>query len=131
MTREEAQTFAAEWAAAWNRRDVEAVLAAFDDDVAFTSPTALAVVGAATVRGKDALRRYWTAALTRISSLHFTVERALWDPEQQELAILYTSAVDGQTKRVSENLIFGPAGRVVAAEVFHGLVPNTSAAPAG
>ena len=33
-----AAEFAARWAAAWNRRDVEAVLAHFHDDVVFTSP---------------------------------------------------------------------------------------------
>ena len=36
----EAQGFAEEWAAAWNRRDVDAVLAHFHDDVVFTSPVA-------------------------------------------------------------------------------------------
>jgi ketosteroid isomerase-like protein len=37
-TREEAQACAEQWAAAWNARDVERVLAHFDDDVTFTSP---------------------------------------------------------------------------------------------
>ena len=69
MTREEAQAFAGEWAAAWNTRDVERVLAHFDDDVTFTSPTALAVVGVATLRGKQALRDYWNKAVARIGSL--------------------------------------------------------------
>ena len=56
MTTENAATFAAEWAEAWNRRDIEHVLAHFHEDVEFTSPTALAVMGVMTVRGKTALR---------------------------------------------------------------------------
>jgi hypothetical protein len=48
------------------------------------------------------------------------VDRVLWDPAHRELAIIYTSQVDGMTKRVSENLTFDSSGRVVAAEVFHG-----------
>jgi ketosteroid isomerase-like protein len=121
MTRDEATAFAAGWAAAWNDRDFERVLEHFDENVVFTSPTALAVVGAATVRGKEALRAYWTAALDRLTHLRFTVDRVVWDPEARELAIIYVSEIDGKAKRVSENLRFGPSGRVVAAEVFHGV----------
>ncbi len=120
MTRDEARAFADEWAAAWNERAVERVLSHFDDDVAFTSPTALAVVGVATVRGKQALRDYWNAALARIGSLRFAVERVSWDPDSRELAIIYVSDT-GRRKRVSENLVFGANGLVVRAEVFHGV----------
>ena len=65
-TRTDAEKFAADWAQAWNRRDVEAVLAHFRDDIIFASPTALAVTGSPVVHGKDALRAYWTKALARI-----------------------------------------------------------------
>jgi ketosteroid isomerase-like protein len=116
-----AAEFAAEWAAAWNRRDLEAVLAHFHDDVVFTSPTALAVVGTATVRGKQALRDYWTIAMGRITALRFTVDRALWDSQARELAIVYVADIEGKSRRVSENLVFDEAGLVVAAEVFHGV----------
>ena len=121
MTPDDARTFAARWAEAWNTRDVERVLAHFHDDVVFTSPTALAVMGTPTVRGKDALRAYWTTALSRLTSLHFTVDRVVWDAEGRELAIIYTSETDGKARRVSENLVFDPAGEIVAAEVFHGV----------
>ena len=122
MTGEEARGFAADWADAWNRRDIERVLAHFHEDVEFTSPTALAVMGTPTVRGKGALRDYWTKALTRITSLRFTIDRVVWDPVSRELAILYTSDINGNAKRVSENLRFDAAGQaVVAAEVFHGV----------
>jgi hypothetical protein len=120
-TSDDARTFAERWAEAWNNRDVEAVLADFDENVVFSSPTALAVTGVGTVHGKDALRAYWTAALARVSSLRFILTRVLWDPEHRELAIIYTSEINGTTKRVSENLTVDRAGRVVAAEVFHGV----------
>jgi hypothetical protein len=120
MTRDEARAFADEWAAAWNDRAVERVLSRFDDDVSFTSPTALAVVGVATVRGKQALRDYWTTALARIGSLRFAVDRVSWDPLSRELAIIYVSDT-GRKMRVSENLVFGANGLVVSAEVFHGV----------
>jgi uncharacterized protein (TIGR02246 family) len=121
MTREEVETFATSWAEAWNRRDVETVLAHFHPDVVFTSPTALAVVGSASVRGKQALRSYWAAALARVGTLRFEVDRVAWDPVSRELAIVYGSEIDGASRRVSENLRFDAAGLVVAAEVFHGV----------
>lgn len=121
MTRDDARRFAKEWADAWNTRDVERVLSHFADRVAFTSPTALAVAGTGTVRGKEALRSYWNAALSRIESLGFTLDRVVWDPETRELAIVYRSEINGRTRHVSENLIFGPDNLVVRADVFHGV----------
>ena len=45
-------------------RDVEAVLAHFHDDVVFSSPIAARLLpdSLGVVRGKEALRHYWTAA---------------------------------------------------------------------
>ena len=67
--------FADEWCAAWNRRDVDAVLTHFHDDVVFTSPYAAEFVpgSAGIVRGKAALREYWCAALAAVPDLHFDV----------------------------------------------------------
>ena len=121
MNRNEAQTFAHQWAAAWNERDVEHVLEHFHENVTFISPTAQAVVGAGTVHGKAALRAYWNTALGRLTSLHFTVDRVIWDPASRELAILYTRETNGSTKRASENLTFDADGLVISAEVFHGV----------
>jgi hypothetical protein len=52
----EPEVFAKDWSAAWNRRDVEAVLTHFHDDVVFTSPVAAELMpgSAGVVRGKAA-----------------------------------------------------------------------------
>lgn len=65
--------FARRWTAAWNAHDVEAVLRLFHDDVVFTSPLAARVVpdSGGVIRGKDALRDYWTAALAERPGLQF------------------------------------------------------------
>jgi ketosteroid isomerase-like protein len=69
----EPQRFAEEWISAWNARDVDAVLTYYAEDVLFTSPTAQRVVpgSGGTVRGKQALRNYWTRALEGNRDLHF------------------------------------------------------------
>ncbi|MCV7288316.1 MULTISPECIES: nuclear transport factor 2 family protein [Mycolicibacterium] len=75
MPTPEAATFADDWVRAWNAHDVEAVLAHFHDDVLFSSPVAARVLpdSGGVVRGKDALRRYWTTALAGMPDLHFEV----------------------------------------------------------
>jgi len=124
-TREDAAAFAARWAQDWNRRAVESILEHFHADIVFVSPTALAVVGVPAVRGQEALRAYWGAALARINSMHFTIDHVLWDSSRRELAIIYLADFDGKARRMSENLTFDTEGKVVAAEVFHG-VPAAS-----
>lgn len=71
----EPASFVDEWAAAWNRRDVDAVLAHFHDDVVFTSPIAAEISpgSGGVVLGKAALREYWCAALEAVPDLHFDI----------------------------------------------------------
>ncbi len=73
MSTPEPAAFAERWISSWNARDVEAVLTHYADDVVFTSPTAVrfAPESSGTVRGKDALRSYWTLALDGNLDLHF------------------------------------------------------------
>jgi ketosteroid isomerase-like protein len=65
--------FVAEWIDAWNRHDVDAVLAHFHEDVVFTSPVAARVIPetGGVVRGKEALRQYWATALSQQPELRF------------------------------------------------------------
>lgn len=75
VTIPDAVVFARDWCAAWNAHDVDAVLAHFHDDVVFSSPVAAQVVpeSGGVVRGKEALRAYWLAALEAVPDLHFEV----------------------------------------------------------
>ena len=69
--------FSREWEAAWNRRDVEAILKHFHEDAVFASPVAKQIGFSedGIVNGKDALRRYWTAALAQNPDLRFQVTK--------------------------------------------------------
>jgi ketosteroid isomerase-like protein len=120
MTHDEARARGAEWARAWNARDIDAVLAHFADDVTFMSPVAADVVGTPELRGKEALRAYWERALARIGHLHFTVERVLWDDEAQELVVFYLAELDERRMRACERMKLDDEGRVVFAEALYG-----------
>src|SRR6185295_2494699 len=72
----DAEQFTREWIAGWNAHDLNAVLAHFHDDVVFTSPLAAQIVpdSRGVIRGKGALRSYWTEGLRRNPDLHFVLE---------------------------------------------------------
>jgi ketosteroid isomerase-like protein len=71
MRHAEALGFAQAWVRDWNAHDLEALLAHFSDDVVFTSPVAATVLPGSdgVIRGKQALREYWTEGLRRIPDL--------------------------------------------------------------
>jgi hypothetical protein len=71
-----ARRFASDWLEAWNAHDLDAILGHFSDDVVFTSPLAARIVEGSdgVIRGKVALRSYWSEGLQRNPDLHFEIE---------------------------------------------------------
>jgi hypothetical protein len=56
------------------RTGVDALLEHFTDDVVFTSPVAVRIFGGdGMIRGKEALRKYWSEGVRLIPDLHFEV----------------------------------------------------------
>jgi hypothetical protein len=104
------ETFAADWVAAWNRRDLDAILAHYADGVEFTSPFAARLTGDGTVRGKDALRAYFAAALAKFPDLHFRLRHAL--PGVNGLVLVYDSVENLLAAEVFEFDAGGKVSRV-------------------
>jgi len=119
LTPQSARTFADRWISAWNRKDVEAVLTDFNEDVIFTSPRAKSVVGSSQVVGKSQLRDYWTRSIARIQSLHFILDHVLCDGDR--IAIVYVAEIDGKCIRAVEFLTFGHDGLIGEGEAMHGV----------
>lgn len=113
------EQFARQWVEAWNRRDVEAVLAHFAEDVTFVSPKAKLFVGRSELRGKAELRAYWERALERITDLHFTLDHVVSD-QSAHLAIVYQARLNGVTTRGVELLTFNEQGQAIRGEGFYG-----------
>ena len=61
----EAVKIARTWIEAWNRRDLDGIMACYADDVVLTSPLVVSVLGdrTGTIRGKEALRAHLRKAL--------------------------------------------------------------------
>jgi ketosteroid isomerase-like protein len=108
MTYDEAVAWAEQWIEEWNRRDVEAVLAHFADDVEFCSPLVVGVTGRSNgiVRGKDELRDYWVIALESHPDLHFELDDVHVGVDA--IAIHYRNA----GRATTEVAVFDADGRV-------------------
>lgn len=79
LTSAEATTFAHEWVAAWNSRDLDRILAHWADDCVFSSPWVAKLMAepSGRVRGKPALREYWGRALALVPNLRFELDAVL------------------------------------------------------
>jgi YbgC/YbaW family acyl-CoA thioester hydrolase len=120
MTEAAAQSFARAWIDAWNRRDVEAVLAHYADDAVFLSPKAERFVGSPRIEGKSALRAYWETALEQNAALRFTLDTAFWSPRTETLTVSFQAELGtAAPARVVEVMRFS-AGKIVHGEAFYG-----------
>lgn len=74
-TREAAERMARDWCDAWNRRDLEAVLAHYADGIELRSPLVVKRLGRAdgTLRGKTELRAYFAVGMSN-PALRFEFE---------------------------------------------------------
>jgi steroid delta-isomerase len=122
MTHETMMRFAEDWIAAWNRRDVEAVLAHFTEEAQFMSPIARNVVGRALLRNKQELADYWRSGLARLTTLEFELDHAAWDERRRELVVVYAANLNGEKKRACEIMRFDAAGMQISGEAMYGAV---------
>ena len=102
---------AQDWCEAWNRRDLEAILSHYTDDVVLTSPMVVQRLGRpdGTVHGKAELRDYFARGL-RASGLRFQLQDVLLGVEgmavvyRRETGALVTDVVEldaaGKGRRV-------------------------------
>lgn len=81
--------FAESWIEAWNRHDLDAVLAHYSDDFEFSSPLIRQFAGEVSGRltGKEAVRAYWQTSLSSLPDLHFELVDVLAGIDR--LVILY------------------------------------------
>lgn len=83
MTAPAAAALARAWIAAWNSRDLEQVLALYDDEVEMASAgiIRLGLDASGCLKGKDLLHTYWSRALQGLPDLHFELLDAAASPD--------------------------------------------------
>lgn len=87
------------WVEAWNARDLDRVLALYDEAAVMTSDRipAMGFDASGTVRGKDALRAYWGKALGLLPELHFSLIDLFVSPDS--VVVFYAN--DGARRSAS------------------------------
>src|SRR5260370_7277044 len=68
-----AENFAAQWIAAWNSHDLERIFALYSDDFVMCSPLIAerGFAASGSLRGKAAIRPYWSAGLPATPPIPF------------------------------------------------------------
>ncbi|HTI41213.1 MAG TPA: nuclear transport factor 2 family protein [Vicinamibacterales bacterium] len=114
-----AKHFAADWIDSWNAHDLDRVLAHYADDFEMSSPFIIQMVHepSGVLRGKAAVRAYWTRALERIPDLHFELISVL--AGVMSITLYYESAGG----RLAAEVFHFDADRKVARAVAHYKVP--------
>lgn len=113
----DAERFAQSWLAAFNAKDLDAILAHYAEDVEHSSPTVVRLLGepSGIVRGKQALRAYFEKALANAGpSLKF-------EPLRLHIGVDGCTLVYHRTggKIVAETFHFDGEGKVTRAFVAH------------
>ncbi len=114
MTKDEAESLAKHWVAAWNAHDLDAIMNHYDDAVELTSPVAARLLGIADgkVVGKASLRAYFERGLQAFPDLHFDLQDVLWG--LKSLVLYYTNQKGTRTAEFMELSGAGKVVRVVA-----------------
>ena len=114
LTEERAQALAAEWIAAWNAHDLEAILAHYAEDVVLTSPVAARLLNdpSGNVRGKAALRAYFSKGLEAFPNLKFDLVDVMWGISS--VVLYYVNQRGTKTGEFMEINSDGKVTRVVA-----------------
>jgi hypothetical protein len=112
MDLEEAKRFAEHWIAAWNSHNLDAILAHYSDDFEMTTPMIQRVLGieSGTLKGKQAVRNYWQAALARVPDLSFSIIEITCGIDSVSI---YYNAVMG--KKAIETFFFNNSGKIYKA----------------
>ena len=103
------KSFAHEWVEAWNSHDLDRILSHYDEDVWLTSPRARELLGISdgSVRGKSALRQYFSTGLRKLPDLKFTLQRVYSGVNSIMVEFRRSDGAKG-----AELMEFGESGRV-------------------
>ena len=110
------RAFAEAWEAAWNSHDLDRILAHYSEGVVFRSHKAMQLVGQGEVRGRAALRHYWSKALSAQPELSFVVVNVF--KGHGMMVITYENQ---RGVLAAETLRFGTEGLVVEASACHAI----------
>jgi hypothetical protein len=118
-TPESARVFAERWYAAWNARDIDAIMACYDPAIEHSSPFVKKYNGTddLSLKGIDAVRDYFARALARNPTLHF---EPLHVAVGLESVVLVYRRMSGDLAAEMFQLTRHPEGRIIRSVSHYG-----------
>ena len=116
INEQQARQFAGEWVRAWNAHDLQQILAHYAQDVQFSSPFIVKLLGepSGTIFGKDDLRVYFKKGLDAYPELQFELINVLVGVDS---VTLYYRSVRGML--AAEVMFFDESGKVAKATAHY------------
>ena len=116
INEQQARQFAGEWVRAWNAHDLQQILAHYAQDVQFSSPFIVKLLGepSGTIFGKDDLRVYFKKGLDAYPELQFELINVLVGVDS---VTLYYRSVRGML--AAEVMFFDESGKVARATAHY------------
>ena len=116
LTDDHARKIAEDWIDAWNRNDLDAIMAHYVDEIEFWSPLIISRLGIASgkIEGKAQLRAYFARGLETIPNLHFELKQVLVGADS---ITIYYQRESGAY--VAEMSVLNDAGKVIMSRVHY------------
>ena len=114
------RAIAERWLAAFERRDLEGLLALYADDATHTSPKIRArhPETGGLLRGKAAMRAWWADAFVRLPSMRYAPTALTAD--DRRVFMEYVRHVEGEPDLPVAEVLEVEGGSIVASRVYHG-----------
>jgi 8-oxo-dGTP pyrophosphatase MutT (NUDIX family)/ketosteroid isomerase-like protein len=119
---ESLRSLARAWLAAFNERALDRLLALYADDAVHTSPKLRArrPETRGEVRGKAALRAWWSDSFERLPGLHYEERAITTDAARGRLVLEYERTLPSEDPLAVAELFVVRDGMIVESRVFHG-----------
>lgn len=120
MSPETLQSIAFRWFEAFNTKQLEKLLALYDDEAQHFSPK-LKIRQPETkglVVGKSAMRAWWQDAFDRLPGLHYKVTSLTANTDR--VFMEYIRQVDGEEDMLVAEVLEVREGKIIASRVYHG-----------
>lgn len=108
------------WLDAFNARDLERLLALYDEAAIHTSPKLRAQKPETNgeIRGKAALRAWWADAMNRLPGLHYAGKHL--SAGEDRVVMEYERQNPGEASYMVAETLVVSGGRIVSSHVYHG-----------
>lgn len=120
MTPEKLQSIAFRWFETFNNKEIEKLLALYDDEATHFSPK-LKIQKPETnglVVGKDAMKNWWQEAFHNLPSLHYKVKSLTANGDR--VFMEYIRQVENQDDMQIAEVLEVKNGKIISSRVYHG-----------